>query len=331
MANKLQSTNPAKGYEVIGEVDISTFDEIAEKVKLALKAKLMWKETPLKERLGYFNKLVKLVYDRKEELAKLQSEEMGKPITQSRHSVEGDIEWVNQKLLIAKECLSPIDLDASETQKTQLFHEPYGVAAVITPWNYPSSNFFIGVTQLLLSGNVVVFKHSEECPLSGKLLEELMREAGFPNGVFSEVYGAGDVGEALTDQDIDFIHFTGSSRVGELLYKKAANKFIPVILEMGGSSPGIVFKDTNIDKVIEKAAPAWPINQISIVDRNILRIGLYELLYADKAEVPEKVAINEAIELAKNYSGGNSSKFVNGVLGTVYKELNPKSQAPNPK
>src|SRR3989344_7938948 len=88
---------------------------------------------------------------------------------------------------------------------------------------------------------------------------------------------------------------------------------------------GVIEHIKDIDKVIEKAAPAWPINQISIVDRNILRIGLYELLYADKAEVPEKVAINEAIELAKNYSGGNSSKFVNGVLGTVYKELENKT------
>ncbi|KKQ22670.1 transcription antitermination factor NusB [Candidatus Wolfebacteria bacterium RIFCSPLOWO2_01_FULL_38_11] len=84
---------------------------------------------------------------------------------------------------------------------------------------------------------------------------------------------------------------------------------------------GVVENLEKINEVIGKAAPAWPINQISIIDRNILRIGLYELLYADKAEVPEKVAINEAIELAKNYSGNNSSKFVNGVLGTVYKEI----------
>ena len=80
-----------------------------------------------------------------------------------------------------------------------------------------------------------------------------------------------------------------------------------------------------IDKVIEKAAPQWPLSQISLIDRNILRIGLYELLYADKAEIPEKVAINEAIELSKNFSGNNSSKFVNGVLGTVYKELENKT------
>ena len=76
-----------------------------------------------------------------------------------------------------------------------------------------------------------------------------------------------------------------------------------------------------IDKIIEKAAPEWPINQITIVDRNVLRIGLYELLFANKEEVPPKVAINEAIELAKTFGGESSGKFINGVLGTVYKEI----------
>ena len=81
----------------------------------------------------------------------------------------------------------------------------------------------------------------------------------------------------------------------------------------------------DIDKIIEKAAPEWPIAQIPIVDRNVLRIGLYELLYSNKEEVPPKVAINEAIELAKTFSGQTSGKFVNGVLGTVYKQLNPET------
>ena len=76
-----------------------------------------------------------------------------------------------------------------------------------------------------------------------------------------------------------------------------------------------------IDVIIEKAAPEWPIAQIPLVDRNVLRMGLFELLYANKEEVPPKVAINEAIELAKTFSGQTSGKFVNGVLGTVYKSL----------
>ncbi|MBI2627489.1 transcription antitermination factor NusB [Candidatus Nomurabacteria bacterium] len=76
-----------------------------------------------------------------------------------------------------------------------------------------------------------------------------------------------------------------------------------------------------VDQIIETSAPDWPINKISVVDRNILRIGLTELLFSDRSQVPPKVAINEAIELAKTFGGENSSKFINGVLGAVYKEM----------
>ncbi len=87
---------------------------------------------------------------------------------------------------------------------------------------------------------------------------------------------------------------------------------------------GVVKHLEVLDKIIEKAAPEWPITQISLIDRNVLRIGLYELLYSNKDEVPPKVAINEAIELAKTFSGSVSGKFINGVLGTVYKQLEGK-------
>ena len=83
----------------------------------------------------------------------------------------------------------------------------------------------------------------------------------------------------------------------------------------------ILVKQGELDNIIEKAAPEWPIDKISMVDRNILRLGLYELLFADRKEVPAKVAINEAIELAKKFGGDSSGKFVNGVLGAVYKEI----------
>lgn len=84
---------------------------------------------------------------------------------------------------------------------------------------------------------------------------------------------------------------------------------------------GVLGKQTELDLVISKAAPEWPIDRISPVDRNILRLGLYELLFSERSEVPAKVAINEAIELAKQFGGDNSSRFVNGVLGAVYKEM----------
>lgn len=95
---------------------------------------------------------------------------------------------------------------------------------------------------------------------------------------------------------------------------------------------GVIGKQKDLDAIIKKAAPDWPIEKISTVDRNILRIGLYELLFADHKEVPPKVAINEAIELAKSFGGETSGKFVNGVLGAVYKEMGePGKDETSPK
>jgi N utilization substance protein B len=86
-----------------------------------------------------------------------------------------------------------------------------------------------------------------------------------------------------------------------------------------------------IDKIIEKAAPQWPIDQIAMVDRAVLRLGIYELLFGNREEVPPKVAINEAIELAKTFGGDTSGKFVNGVLGTIYREIGEPGKDDAPK
>ena len=108
------------------------------------------------------------------------------------------------------------------------------------------------------------------------------------------------------------------------ILKRDIEKFGPDIEDLDfieKLAKGILKNLSKIDKVIRVSAPERPIEQISIIDRNVLRIGLFELLYAEKKEVPPKVAINEAIELAKNFGGENSGKFVNGVLGTVFKNL----------
>lgn len=84
---------------------------------------------------------------------------------------------------------------------------------------------------------------------------------------------------------------------------------------------GVIVNLKEIDGYIKKYASEWPIEKISLIDRNVLRLGIYELVFMDKKEVPAKVAINEAIEIAKNFGGLNSSKFVNGVLGSIYKDV----------
>ena len=94
---------------------------------------------------------------------------------------------------------------------------------------------------------------------------------------------------------------------------------------------GIANKQKLIDEIIEKAAPDWPIEKIAIVDRNVLRLGLYELVFGDREQVPPKVAINEAIELAKSYGGENSGRFINGVLGAIYREMGEPGKDDGPK
>ena len=120
----------------------------------------------------------------------------------------------------------------------------------------------------------------------------------------------------------DFRSLTSEATIEALI--RNANEFAP----KAGDLPfmqdvlrGTLERKADLDMIIEKAAPEWPIARIAMVDRNILRLGLYELLFADRSEVPAKVAINEAIELAKSFGGETSGKFVNGVLGAVYKEL----------
>ena len=113
------------------------------------------------------------------------------------------------------------------------------------------------------------------------------------------------------------------SKIGAILDRNIS-EFGPG-LEDGGFAKklvaGVIKRQKEIDDIIEKAAPDWPIPQIAPVDRNVLRVGLYELLFGNHKEVPQKVAINEAIELAKTFGGDSSGRFVNGVLGTVYREL----------
>ncbi len=112
-------------------------------------------------------------------------------------------------------------------------------------------------------------------------------------------------------------------KVDEIIERNVA-EFAPGIEEsalVGSLVKGTLSNRPNIDALIEKCAPEWPLEQVTIIDRNILRLGIYELMYGNYDEVPPKVAINEAIELAKTFGGDSSARFVNGVLGTIYREM----------
>src|SRR3989344_3807773 len=244
----LISTNPADNCKKVGEVNISSQSEINEKVSKANKVKVLWKELGVKERVKLLEPIRDEFRERKDEIAKLISIETGKVITESTSEViryTDELSWFIEngpKALVDEVTLN------DEKSLHKVVYEPYGVAASIAPWNFPFGMSVWGIFPNLIAGNVVVFKTSEECPLAGKLIEKIILSHNLPPGVFSEIYGAGDVGKKLTESNINLIWFTGSTKTGKSLYKIAAEKFIKAVLEMGGSNPCVVFDDVDIDK-----------------------------------------------------------------------------------
>ena len=247
---KLISTNPSKDYEKIGEVEVSSYVEIEEKVKQANNAKLSWKELGVEKRIELLRPIYDEFMSRKNEFPELITKEVGKPITESTNSVNGFLEEFKRFLDNDEKFLADEITHEDEKSIHKIVYEPWGVAAVITPWNFPFGMFMWGAIPNLIAGNTIVFKISEECPLTGKLIEEVMNSKNLPEGVFAEVYGDGKVGQKLAESDVNLIWFTGSTKVGKSLYQIAARKFIKVILEMGGSSPAILFDDIDIPKAI---------------------------------------------------------------------------------
>lgn len=249
---KLISTNPAKNYKTVGYVTISTAVEVARKVAQANLVKANWKDLGLSKRTEYVRAIYQKFMERKEEVISLIVKETGKSLKDAGVEVErygSAFKWFLENVES-----SIRDEITYEDEKTvhKIVYEPSGTAAVIIPWNHPFGMFAWGAIPNLLVGNTVVLKHSEECPLTGKLIEQIISSTNLPKGVFSEVYGDGRVGRMLLSREINLIWFTGSSATGKNIYKVAAQKFVKAILEMGGSNPGIIFADAEVDQFIDK-------------------------------------------------------------------------------
>ncbi|MDD2870426.1 MAG: aldehyde dehydrogenase [Candidatus Gracilibacteria bacterium] len=248
---KLISTNPSNNFEVLGEVEITSEAEIIEIVQKSKIAQKLWAKISLDERLNHLHKVYKNFLEKKEELSILVSEEMGMPIKLSRIEIESGLNYFKWSLDNAHKYLDPKTTFETETEIHKIHYMAKGVAGIMIPWNFPFSIFIRQSIQSLLVGNSVVLKHSKETCLFGKEIEKVFLEADFPTDVFSEIYGSSEVADILVAKDIDMIGFTGSTRVGKSLYKIAAEKFIPIVMELGGSAPGIVFGDVKVDDVVE--------------------------------------------------------------------------------
>jgi acyl-CoA reductase-like NAD-dependent aldehyde dehydrogenase len=245
---ELRIINPATGAELT-TVRADTPDAIGAKLASASAAQPAWAATPLVERLEALARFRDALMADVEPLARLLTQEMGKPISQARAEITATQGRIDFFLAHSAEMLADeVVLDDPAGRLTErISYEPLGVVANISAWNYP---YFVGVNVFvpaLLTGNAVLYKPSEYATLSGLAMVERLHAAGVPAGVMAAVVGAGDVGATLLAQPIDGVFFTGSYATGRRVARAAAERLVHAQLELGGKDPIYVCDDAPIE------------------------------------------------------------------------------------
>ncbi len=277
--NSLISINPSN-FQELGSVEISSSEIIEQKVAQAHSAKKTWRDLGVTKRVALLREVFTEMAERKDEIAALEAQEMGMPISEASIDVDGSLEYANWYFDNAEKYLSPETTLETETELHQVVREPIGVVALIIPWNFPLANLVWGGLQNLICGNVVILKHSEEVPLCSQLFEQIFTNHQLPEGVFGVIYGDGSVGSKLVNSDINLIAFTGSTKVGKQLYELAGKKFIKAVVELGGSAPGIIFADADLDVAIENVCFNRLLNQGQCCD-GLKRLIVHESIVAE--------------------------------------------------
>lgn len=246
---KIKSYNPSNN-ELLGEVKSTSLTEIQEIITNSKLAFEQWGYLTREERKNCIKELYQHFKMKKEELATLITKEMGMPIVESLTDIDNGLENIKWYIENLEEAIGGKITYEDEQEVDKIIFEPKGVVAVILAWNFPFSSFVWQAIPNLIVGNTVIVKHSEYVPLCSKFIYDIVSNI-LPKNVYNAVYGDGEVGENLAKQEMDMICFTGSTKTGQKLYKIASEKFIPVLLECGGSAPGIILEDAAIDVVLD--------------------------------------------------------------------------------
>jgi acyl-CoA reductase-like NAD-dependent aldehyde dehydrogenase len=245
--------NPSDG-SLIRDLPEDGAQAVAAKYARARAAQPGWACLPIGDRLAAIEKFKKLTEERKGELARTLTTETGKPISQARNELNALAGRIDFFLANAKSSLAPEMVLAEPQMREQITHEPLGVVANISAWNYPyfvGSNVFVPA---LLAGNAVLYKPSEFATLTGLAIGAMLHAAGVPPDVFSVLPGPGSTGTLLLEQPVDGVFFTGSYATGARIAAACAPRMLKLQLELGGKDPSYVCEDADVQTAAESLA-----------------------------------------------------------------------------
>lgn len=247
---KIKTTNPYT-EEIISEYELLDDKQINSEVVKSRKAYLKWKETSIDERIKLFRNISAQLRKNTSEYAKVITTEMGKPIRQSIAEVEKSALLVDYYADNLKKMLEP-EIVKTEAEKTYISFEPIGIVLAIMPWNYPFWQVFRFAIPAIASGNVVFLKHASNVPASAIAIEEIFKNSGFEENVFRTlIIDSKSAMNLIEDDKVDAVSLTGSNYAGEQVGAISGKKIKPLVLELGGSDPFIVFEDADLEKAVE--------------------------------------------------------------------------------
>ncbi|HMA34520.1 MAG TPA: aldehyde dehydrogenase family protein, partial [Chloroflexia bacterium] len=246
------STNPATG-ETLAELSEGTGEDVNRAVAAAHKAFASWRLVPAPRRGEILFRAAQLLVERKEEMARLMTQEMGKVLAEARGDVQEAIDMTFYMAGEGRRLSGEVVPSELPNKWAMTYRDPIGVVAAITPWNFPVAIPSWKIMPALIAGNTVVIKPASDTPLCAIALVKVLEEAGIPAGVLNLVMGPGaTVGTALIEHpDVALISFTGSTDAGNAVAVEAARRLKRVSLEMGGKNAIIVMDDANLDLALE--------------------------------------------------------------------------------
>ena len=251
----LESRNPANPAEVVATIPHSGSEAVDAAVAAARKAYQKWRLVPAPSRAELVGRVGELLSQRKEEIARLMSREMGKPIAEAKGDVQEGIDCAFYYAGEGRRLFGQTTPSELGNKFAMTLRVPVGVCALIAPWNFPIAIPCWKSLPALVCGNAIVFKPAQDAAGCAVLLTQIFEAAGFPPGVVNLVCGTGEaVGRALTEHPgIDLVSFTGSSRAGAEVAATCGRTHKRVCLEMGGKNAQIVMEDADLDLALEGA------------------------------------------------------------------------------